>query len=176
MRETDHGPAGGHLARKYSWAMPFSAESDVGNIIGEKVEGWGNARLGLFGRDSINEEKVRLEGSWDTNGFVLCFDIGTELGSFSAPLPRIEGARSYIVSDDFAVRIQHLALKATQALRGYMQRWLIASMFWASGVQPVDLLLTYGSEECMAIRFPNIQIWTGYWDVVRLLHTLDRDE
>lgn len=109
-------------------------------------------------------------------GIFLGFDIDTELGSISAPLPKIEEATNYSISGDVAVGIQHVSLKAMHTLRGYMQHWLIASMFWASCVQPVDLLLTYGSEDCSAISFPNFHIWTGYWGMMSLLQTLARYE
>ena len=131
---------------------------------------------GLFGRDSINEEKVMMEGSLDTTGLVLGFEIDTEAETIAAPLPKVEGARIYILSDEFVVGSRHMSLKAMQTLRGYMQHWLTASMFWASCIQPVDLFLTYGSEDCQTLNCSNYQIWTGFWEMLTLLHALAKDD
>ena len=57
-----------------------------------------------------------------------------------------------------------------------MQHWLVASMFWASCVQPVDLMLTYGSEDCLAVNCPNYQVRSGYCDMLSLLQRLAKDE
>ena len=104
------------------------------------------------------------------------FDIDTTEETIAAPPPKVDGARAYLLSDEFVVGIQHVALKALQTLCGYMQRWLAASMFWESCAHPADLLLTYGSEGCATVSCPNFQIWCGYWSMISLLQTLARDE
>ena len=63
-----------------------------------------------------------------------------------------------------------------QTIRRYMQHWLVASMFWASCLQPVDLLLKYASADGEAVNCSNFQIWTGFWDMLSLLQDLARGE
>ena len=125
--------------------------------------------------DSINRDEVELEGNWSTDGLILRFDIDTVRETISAPSPKVDGARAYLLIQEFVVGSQRGALKALQTLRGYMQHWMAASMFWANCVQPLDLL-TYGSKDCLEVRCPNFQIWCGYWDMLSLLQTLDRGE
>ena len=60
-------------------------------------------------------------------------------------------------------------------MRGYMQRWLVASMFWERCVQPVNLLTTYCAEDQMLISWPNHHIWSGDWDLVSLLQSIAKD-
>ena len=151
------------------------AESDIGNIPLETVGDWESARRGLFGMDSISRAKVELEGYWSTDGLILGFDIDTAEETISAPVPKVDGAMTYLLSQEFVVGSQHVTLKALQTLRGYMQHWLVASMFWASCVQPLDLL-TYGSGDCLKVSCSNFQIWCGYWDMLRLRKTLARGE
>ena len=102
----------------------------------------------------------------------LGFDVDTVAGTIAAPSPKIEGARIFVLSGEFVVGSQHIALAALHTLRGYMQRWLVASMFWASCVRPVDLLMAYISEDGTTINFPNFQIWYGFWDMISLLQSL----
>ena len=119
---------------------------------------------------------MELEGSWDTTGLILGCDIDTVAETIAVHRPKVEGARTYLLSNEFVVGSQRLSLKALQTLRGYMQHWLAASMFWASCVQPIDFLLTYGSADCVTANCTNFQIWIGYWDMVTLLQSLGRDE
>ena len=83
----------------------------------------------LFGTDSINVRKIELEGQWRTQVLVLGFDGDTVAGAIAAPSPKIEGARIFVLSEEFVVGRQHISLAALQTLRGYMHRWLVASMF-----------------------------------------------
>ena len=71
---------------------------------------------------------------------------------------------------------QHVTLKALQSLRGYMQHWLTSSVFWASCIQPVDLLLNYASGDSVNVSCANFQIWSGYWDMLSLIQLVARDE
>ena len=151
-------------------------EAAMGNILPATVNCWKHSFRGLFGHDIINEENVMLEGSWNTKGFALGFEIDTEAGAISVPPTKVEGARNYIMSGEFVVGSQHVSLKAMQTLRGYMQHWLAASMVWASCIQPLDLLLTYGSEGCQTPNCSNYQIWAGFSDMLSLLRTLARGE
>ena len=153
------------------WSVIFAGdaifvEADVGNILQETVGAWELACRGLFGPDSINSDKVPLGGNWETTGLILGFDFDTIEETIDVTPPKIDGSRTYLLGDEFAAGSQHVTLKALQTFRGYMQRWLAASMFWASCVHPVDLLLTYGSEECTTVSCPNFQIWCGYWDMI----------
>ena len=130
-------------------------ETDMGNILRETVEGWGPSRRSLFGDDSISDDKTRLEGDWNTKGLVLCCDLDDVEETIAAPQQKIEGGRIYIVSGEFVVGIQHVCQKAMQTIRGYMRRWSVYSLSWASCVQPVDLLLAYGSADCATINCAN---------------------
>ena len=60
-------------------------EAEIANLLTETVTAWGTSCRSLFGPDSINEDKVRLEGQWDTSGLILGFDIDTEKGTIGAP-------------------------------------------------------------------------------------------
>ena len=163
------------------WSVIFAGdaifvEADVGDFLQETVDAWELACPGLFGPDSINGDTVRLGGKWDTSGLILGFGIDTVEETIAVPPPKVDGARTYLLSDEFVAGSQHVTLKALQTLRGYMQHWLVSSMFWASFVQLVDLLLTYGSEDCATASCPNLQIWSGYWDMLSLLGNLSQDE
>ena len=62
------------------WAEIFAddaifVEADIGNILNETVTAWETAYRGLFGMDSINRDKVELEGAWGAAGLILGFDI-----------------------------------------------------------------------------------------------------
>ena len=135
----------------------------IGNIPTDVVKGWGWCCRGLFGPDIINESKTALEGRWATRFLVLGFDVDAIEGIIAAPVPKIEGARTFAMSEEFVVGSQHIAIAALQTLRGYMQHWLVASMFCASCVQPVDLPMSYSSEDGAAANCPNFQIWSGFW-------------
>ena len=78
------------------------------------------------------------------------------------------GGRAFVLGEDFVVGSQHIELTELQTLRGYMQRWLVASMFRATGSQPVDLRMSYSSEDGSCINFPNFQIRRGFWDMLNL--------
>ena len=126
----------------------------------------------MFGPDSININKIELEGKCPTQGLALCFDIDAVYGAIAFPSPKIEGDRIFVLIEEFVVGIQHIALTALQTLRGYMRHWLVASMSWASCVQPVDLLSAFGSEDGTVINFPNFQIRSGFWDMLSLQQPL----
>ena len=84
------------------WSVIFAddaifVEAEVGNILFETVADWETACCSLFGPDSINAEKVRLEGQWGTAGLILGFDIDTEKGPIAVPPPKIDGARVYLL-------------------------------------------------------------------------------
>ena len=143
-------------------------EADIGSILQEVVEGWEWCCRSLFGSDSINIKKIELDGQWPAQGLVLGFDVDTVAGSIAAPSPKIEGSRIFALSEEFVVGSQHIALTSLQTLRGYMQLWSVASMFWASRVKPVDLLMAYNSEDGTAINGPNFQIWRGFWNMLSL--------
>ena len=49
-------------------------------------------------------------------------------------------------------------------------------MFWASCVQPVDLLMSYSSEDAPSVNCLNFQIWSGLWAMLSLLHALAMGE
>ena len=147
-------------------------EADIGNILQEAVEGREWCFRSLFGPDSINIGKIELEGKWPTQGLVLGFDVNSVAGAISAPPPKIEGARIFVLSEEFVVGSQHIALTALQTLRDYMQHWLVASMFWDSGAQPVDLLMAFGIEDGNVINFPNCQIRSEFLDMLSLLQSL----
>lgn len=151
------------------------ADADLWDILNETVEGWGTSRRNLFGGDSINEGKTRLECDWGARGLVLGFDLDAVEETISASLPKIEGSRIYILSGEFVVGSQRVYQKASQPLRWYMMRRLAASLFWDSCVQPVDLLMAYGSEECSHINCSNFQIWSGYCDMLSLVKSLAQD-
>ena len=119
---------------------------------------------------------MELDGAWDTTGLIRGFDLDTVAETIAAPPPKVEGARTYLLRNEFLVGSQHVTLNALQTLRGYMQHWPVASMFWESCVQPADLLLTYGSASCLTVNCANFQIWSGYWGMMSLLQTLSKDE
>ena len=79
--------------------------------------------------DSINRYKVELEGAWGAAWLILGFDIDSVEETIAVPPPKVEGARTYLLSKEFAVGSQHVTLKALRTLRGYMQSWLAAVMF-----------------------------------------------
>ena len=151
-------------------------EADIGNILNVTVSAWETARRGLFGMCSIDREKVDLEGAWGATGLILGFDIDTVEELITSPPPKVDGAMIYLRIKGFVAGSQHVTLKALQTLRGYMQRWLVASMSWESCVLPVDLMLTYGSDDCLAVNCPNYQVRIGYWDMLSLLQRLAKDE
>ena len=155
--------SGNLSTRESSRALQYSRGADIGNIPTEVVEGWEWCCRWLFGPDSINEIKTESEGQWATRCLVLGFDVDTIEGIIAVTVPKIEGARTFAASDEFVVGSQHIAITALQILRGYMQHWLVASMFWASCVQPVDLLMADSSEDGTAANCPNFQIWSGFW-------------
>ena len=103
------------------------------------------------------------------------FDVDTIEGIIAVPVPKIEGARAFALSEEFVVGSPQIPLSELQTLRGYMQHWLVASIFWASCVQPVDLMMAYSSEDGTAANFPNFQIWRGFWGMLSLLQSLARD-
>ena len=140
--------------------------------MNEAVDGWGDSRRGLFGQDSINGDKTQLGGAWSTRGLALGYELDTWLGSLPVPLPIVEVARIYILSVEFVVGSQYVALKVVQTLRGYMQHWSVASLFWSSCVQPLDLLITYGGEDCSGVNCSDFRICNVYWDMLSLSKAL----
>ena len=168
-------PGWGHSHAEIYVDDDICAESDIGNIPKGVVEGWESRCGSLFGADSTNAIKTELDGRWYARGSVQCFDVDTAEGTIAAPSPKIEGSRIFVMSEEFAVGSQHIALAALQTLRGYMQHWLVASMFWANCVQPVGLLMAYSSEDGTTINCPNCQIWSGFRDMLSLLQSLAND-
>ena len=79
------------------------AEADIGSISDETVNEWEMECRGLFGMDSINRDKVELEGDWGDTGLILGFDIDTVAETIAAPRPKVEGARTYLLSNEFVV-------------------------------------------------------------------------
>ena len=151
------------------------AVSDIGEISME-VDGAEWRCRSLFGQDSINAAKTELGGKWPARGLVLGLDIDTAEETISVPLPKIEGSWTFAMGVELAVGIQQIALTPLQTLRGYIQRWLVASAFWASCVHPVDLLLSYSSEGGSAVSCPIFQVRSGFWDMISLLQSMARDE
>ena len=62
------------------------SEAETQNVSNETVAAWETSCRSLFGPDSINDDKVRLEGQWGTSGLILGFDIDTVKGTIAAPL------------------------------------------------------------------------------------------
>ena len=88
-------------------------------------------------------------------------------GDFRPIHPVIAGARTFILSDEFVVvGSQRVTLNDLQTPRWYMKHWLVESLFRASCVRPVDLLMTYGGGDYMSINCPNFQIWRGLWGIL----------
>ena len=50
---------------------------------------------------SINREKLRIEGNRNTTGAILGFDIDAIAETISAPLLNVDGARTYLLSQEF---------------------------------------------------------------------------
>ena len=136
----------------------------------------GRARKSLFGQDSLNKANPKLEGAWGTKSLVLGGEVDSDKEIISAPAPKIEGSRVAIVSGEFGVGGHRVRSKSPQVLRVYMQRWLVASMFWGSCVQPEGRLMTYCAEDQMLIIRPNRHICSGYWAMLRLLQSLAQDQ
>ena len=72
--------------------------------------------------------------------------------AISAPLPKIECDRTFILRAEFVVGAQQIALNALQTMRGYMQRRLAASMFRARRVRPIDLPMEYSNVDGLAVN------------------------
>lgn len=175
--ESEYGcwPGWGEFHSESFFGDAILAEAEIGNISMEVVEGRGWIFRIIFGQDIINEVKTELVGKWSARGLVMGFDIDTVGGIIAVPPPKIEADRIFATSEEFVVGSQHIGPAALQTLRGYMRRWLLASMFRASSAQPVDLLMTYSSEEGDTINCPDIHIWGGFWDMMSLLHPMDND-
>ena len=105
--------------------------------------------------------------------FRFCRD--TVEGAIAVQAPKIEGARTFALGEEFVVGSQHIARATLQTLRVYMKRWLAASMFWAICAHPVDLPTACSSEDGNAVNLPNFQIWIGVLDMLTLLQPLGKD-
>ena len=57
----------------------------------------------------------------------------------------------FLAGAEFEVGAQQIKPQSLQILRGYMQHSMAASMFWASCVQPVALLMGYAGEDASYI-------------------------
>ena len=103
------------------------------------------------------------------------FVAATENETIGAPSPIVEGARTFIISDEIAVVGRRAKLEYLQPKRRYMKHWMAASHFWASCVRSVDLLMTYCSADHAIINCANYQIRSGYCDILSSLQMLARD-
>ena len=164
--ESENGSWSGweHFHLGISVVDDIFVEADIWHILQEVVAGWEWRCRSLFGPDSINISKIEMECQLPAQGLVLGFDVAADAGTIAVPSPKIEGARIFALSEEF-VGSQHISLTELQTLRGYMHRWLLASIFWASCVQPVGLLMAYSSEDGTAIKSPNfsnVEWFLGY--------------
>ena len=129
MRACDGSWRGWGPLRSYIFAGDaIFAETEIVNILEETVDAREAPRLGLFGMDSINEDKTKLDGAWSTKALVSGFDIDNEEATIFSPSPKVGGARIYVLRDEFVVGSQRVTQKSSQTLRGYMNHWLAASL------------------------------------------------
>lgn len=104
-------------------------ESDVWDMPTETEEDWAHAPKRICGPGRTDKAKIELEGAWDTSILVSGFEVDSEMDIISVSIPKVEGARVFILRDEFVVRSHHVRWESLQTLRGYMKHWLDASIF-----------------------------------------------
>ena len=107
-----------------------------------KCERLGSAASRSVGGDSIDAEKTKLGGQWSTNALVLGFDIDAEEETVEAPDPKAVGFRIYILIEELVVGSHSEGTPDIDWIHSALVR---CPHLWASCVQPVDLLIGYGS-------------------------------
>ena len=120
--------------------------------------------------------KTASGGMWGASGSVLGFDINTNAETIAAHRPKPDGNRPFVMCQEFAFCSQQIRLNLLHVLRGYMKRWLVASVLRAGCVQPIDFLAGCANVGDTSIICANRQIWAGFWDMVSLSHELPNGE
>ena len=150
-------------------------ESELGNRPTECLVSWEDIAKNVLGQDCINQEKVLVEGQWATTLSVLGFEVDTEEMTIAVPSIKIDGAATFVLSEEFESPFRQLRIKALQTLRGLMTHWLNAAIFWRTCVQPVDGLLSFADEKSEFVACPDPELLSAFWSMMTLLKTFAKD-
>ena len=76
----------------------------------------------------------------------------------------------------FSEGSEPIAIKPFQNLRGLGARWIDASLFWRTFLQPIDSLLSHAGEAGAFVRFGHPELSTAFWATMGLVRSVAKDE
>ena len=151
-------------------------EPNLGTRPQDSVEAWERICKLILTEKSLNEEKAKIEGTWNVEHTLLGFVVNTKECTIVVPEEKIVGARTMILSDVFKPGNSRMALRDVQVLRGLCQHWLVSNWFWEVTLQTIDVLLAHADENSSYVTCIDADVWTAFWTLLEVLRVTAAEE
>ena len=104
---------------------------------------WGKVRRKMLGATATNEDKVEMEGAWNTSHIILGFEV--DANEIAIKIPGAEKLDACHFSQDAMLNPCNriITVGKIQELRGLINRWSYAYRFWHYMASPVNGLMAF---------------------------------
>ena len=130
----------------------------------------------VIGNDSLNLDKLGVEGLWSSKQIILGYEV--DFGKFTIALPgeKAVGAHVLIESPPFGPGSRIAIICDIQELRGNIAHWQGANTIWGFFAEPANRMLSFADITETWIRCSNWDTRRCFWSVIFFLRHLSRYE
>ena len=151
-------------------------EPDVGRRKDMVISCWEHVCRKLMGSTSTNEDKVDLEGNWNTSHILLGFEVDVNDLTIRLPIAKRIGAWKFFQDAMFNPGNRITTVRNVQELRGLINHWSYASRFWHYFASPVNGLLPFADSTNTWVRCRNDQIWIAFWNLMAFVRSMGEED
>ena len=137
---------------------------------------WGHICRRILGETAIIEEKVELEGEWQTSHILLGFEVGVDNLTIKLPTAKKVDAREYFQDSMLNPGNRIVTVHKVQELRGLANHWSYTNRFWHYLAPPMNGLLSFVDTTNTWVRCTNDQVRIAFWNLIAFIRSISEDD